>query len=109
MVIKNETNNTTLAKSAITAKSLKQKTFGLIVHTIPTTMIFQTRYGIHTFFMKYPIDVLVLDKNKKVAAIKENLKPNRIFTWNTKHDTVIEFPSGTLNKTNIGDQISLNE
>lgn len=106
MVIKNETTGKTLADSAIKAKSWKDKAFGLILHKTPTTMLFQTRLGIHTFFMRYPIDVAIVDKDNKVRAIKENLKPNRIFLWNVTYDTIIEFPDGTLKKTKLGDTLS---
>ena len=108
MVIKNKTTGKILATDAIKAETYFQKTFGLIFSK-PKTMIFRTRFGIHTFFMRYPIDVLVLDKENKVAAIKENLKPNRIFLWNIKHEILIEFPPETLPQTKIGDQISFNK
>ena len=39
--------------------------------------------SLHNFFVFYPIDVLILDENKKVVEIKENFKP---FTfWNSKN------------------------
>jgi len=62
-------------------------------------MLLKTHFGIHTFGMGYPIDVLVLDKKNNVAAMKKNVKPNRIFLWNPKFQTVIELPAGTIKKT----------
>jgi uncharacterized membrane protein (UPF0127 family) len=110
MVIKNQIKNTILSESAVKAETFTQKTFGLILSKKPNSMIFQTRFGIHTFFMKYPIDVLVLNKENKVATLKNNLKPNRIFVWNIKHDNIIELPEGTIKKTatRIGDHILVN-
>lgn len=57
--------------------------------------------------MKFPIDILILDNKNKVVAVKENMKPNSIFLWNTKYNTVIELPAGaiTKSKTKIGDVI----
>jgi uncharacterized membrane protein (UPF0127 family) len=107
MTIKNESKETILSSHLVIAKTWKQKAFGLIIAKKGTSMLFKTRSGIHTFFMRYPIDVLVLDKENKVAALKHELKPNRIFLWNIKYTTIIEFQSGTLDKTNIGDKISL--
>lgn len=101
MVIKNETKKTVLSNNAIIANSFKQKAFGLILEKKADAMIFQTRFGIHTFFMKQPIDVLVLDNLKKVVKIKENLKPNSIFLWNPKYDLVIELPKETVKKIKI--------
>ena len=34
--------------------------------------------GIHTFFMKTNIDVILTDKNNKILYIYRNLKPNKI-------------------------------
>ena len=34
------------------------------------------------FFVFYPIDVLILDENKKVVEIKRNFKPFTV--WNSK-------------------------
>ena len=36
----------------------------------PTPLFFKTRFGIHTFGVITPIDVLILDKNYKVVKIK---------------------------------------
>ena len=99
MVIKNETKKTILSDNAIIAKSFIQKTFGLILEKKADAMIFQTRFGIHTFFMKYPIDVLILDKQKRVVKMKVSLKPNSIYLWNPKFETVIELTEETIQKT----------
>lgn len=108
MIIRNETRKTVLSTNAIKAATLKQKTFGLILAKKGTAMIFQTRFGIHTFFMSYPIDVLILDKENNVVAMKENLKPNTVFVWNIKYKLLIEFPHNSLSGTKIGEHITFN-
>ena len=82
------------------AKSLYDKMFGMILRRNRDGLIFKTRFGIHTFFMKKPIDLLISDNNKKVRLIKK-IMPNRIFIWNPKFDTVIELPEGSIKKLNI--------
>ncbi|HSW48277.1 MAG TPA: DUF192 domain-containing protein [Candidatus Saccharimonadales bacterium] len=62
---------------------------------------FQTRFGIHTFSLKFPIEVVILDKNNCVVKLKENLKPNRIFLWNPIFDKIIELPSGETKRLKI--------
>ncbi len=69
---------------------------GLIGEENPYPVFFKTRFGIHTFFMKFPIDVLVLNRKNKVVAMKENLIPFRIYLWNPKFDKVLELPEGTI-------------
>ncbi len=40
------------------------------------------KISLHMFFVFYPIDVLILDENKKVVEIKRNFKPFTV--WNSK-------------------------
>jgi uncharacterized membrane protein (UPF0127 family) len=107
MKITNQTRNTLLAEKIIVPKTLWDKTLGLLKYQTPVAMLLTTRYGIHTIFMRYPIDVLILDKQNRVMAIKENLRPNHIFLWNPTFETVIELPEGTIKrtKTEINDQL----
>lgn len=74
---------------------------GLLGAKEPQAVYFKTRWGIHTFFMKFPIDVLILDDKGKVRKMKENLKPYRIFIWNPIFSHVLELPSGTIKSRNI--------
>lgn len=50
--------------------------------------------SIHTFFMKFPIDVVFIHKNGTVLKIMSNIKPGRLspIIWKAAH--VIEFPAG---------------
>jgi uncharacterized membrane protein (UPF0127 family) len=57
--------------------------------------------SIHTFFMKIPIDAVFVDRQLKVVGIYENLKPFRMTTWVWKSDSVIELPSGSVQRLKI--------
>jgi uncharacterized membrane protein (UPF0127 family) len=83
------------------ATSVFQKTKGLLGADKPYPLLFNTRFGIHTFGMRFPIDVVILDANNMVVAGKENLQPNRLFFWNPKFNTVIELPIGTIQQNKI--------
>lgn len=76
----------------------------------PKAIIFNTRFGIHTFFLKFPIDLIILNKDNRVIKIKEEVFPNRIVFWNPKYNLVIELPRGSINKskTKKGDLIEFN-
>lgn len=91
------------------AKNLPEKIQGLIGKDQPYAFLLKTHFGIHTFGLKFPIDILILDKDNKVVAMKENLKANGIFFWNPLYNTVIELPERTIikEKIRIGDQIKL--
>jgi uncharacterized protein len=82
-------------------KNMKEKIAGLIGKEKPSAIMLQTRFGIHTFGVKFPIDVLILNNEDKVMSLKENLKPNRIFLWNPKYARVLELPDGMIKKKAI--------
>lgn len=109
-MIRNKTKRTIISEKFLRIGSLR-KIKGLLGEKNPQTIIFNTRFGIHTFFLKFPIDIMIIDKNYKLVAYKKNLKPNRIFFWNIRFNLVIELPSGSIkkSKTEIGDIILLQE
>lgn len=109
-MIKNKTRNTIISKDFKLLKGLRSKSLGLINSKTPETVVFYTRFGIHTFGMRFPIDVIVTDKKFRVIAIKGNLKPNRVFLWNRKGNLVIELGKEVIRKsqTEINDFLEIN-
>lgn len=113
-MLKNKTKNKVLAKKAKVCKNIFSKAIGLMFSDRKTlkTLIFifnkEKTTPLHMFFVFYPIDVLFLNKNKKVIEIKENLKPFRIIIPKKPAKYIIELPNKTIKKTNtkIGDTIS---
>jgi uncharacterized protein len=107
--IQNLTKGTKLSSNSKWAASFLDKLFGLHLTQNPRTLIFKTRWGIHTFGLAYPIDVVVLDAKCMIVAMKKSLNPNRVYFWNPRYQTVIELPIDTLNKSNsdIGDFLEL--
>ncbi|HEY1463286.1 MAG TPA: DUF192 domain-containing protein [Terriglobales bacterium] len=65
--------------------------------------------GVHTFAMRFPIDVLYLDKKNVVVHIEQQLKPWRVAAVRMTAASVLELPSGTLSSTstNIGDELDI--
>ncbi len=77
------------------------KIWGLIGKKKPYSVFFRTRFGIHTFGLSFPIDVLVLDNENKVVKLKKDLRPNNMFFWNPIFDKILELPSGIVLKKKI--------
>jgi uncharacterized protein len=94
-------NNYVIKISVKEAASLIKKIQGLIGKDKPEALLIKTHFGIHTFGVKFPIDVLILDNENKIVSIRENLKPNRIFLWNPKYEKVLELPQGIIKKKRI--------
>jgi Uncharacterized conserved protein len=63
--------------------------------------------SIHTFFMKFSIDCVFVDKNLCVKAIRTDVRPGRMVMPVWGASSVIEMRSGTAAKLNIkvGDQL----
>lgn len=65
--------------------------------------------GVHTFAMRFPIDVIYLDKEKVVVHIEQHLKPWRVAPVRMRAASVLELPAATLSSTGtmLGDQIEI--
>ncbi|MCL6096481.1 MAG: DUF192 domain-containing protein [Patescibacteria group bacterium] len=108
-MIKNKTKNKVISENFVYLKGFFSKSKGLIGKSNFEAVIFTTRFGVHTFGLKFPIDVLILDNERKIVFIKERLKPNRVFLWNPKYNLVIELRNGAVkkSKTEIGDLLEI--
>jgi uncharacterized protein len=101
MTLKNLISGKIICKDLKICESFIDRMFGLLVKKNPRNLLFKTRFGIHTFFLKEPIDLLVLNQQLQIVKVKPSLKPNQLFFWNPKHSTVIELINGTIRKFNI--------
>jgi len=97
----NQTNRVIKIDNVIRTNTSKQKIMGLLRTTKPYPLYLQTRFGIHTFGMKYPIDVIILDDKYIVRNMKQNLKPWKIFLWHPKWQHVLELPEGEIKRKQI--------
>ncbi|NQV08739.1 DUF192 domain-containing protein [Candidatus Woesearchaeota archaeon] len=62
---------------------------------------------LHMIFVFFPIDVVFLDKNKRVVEIKERFKPFSFYNPKNKAMFILELPVNVIknSKTEIGDQL----
>jgi hypothetical protein len=69
-------------------------------------LLFPKAPSLHTYFMKFTIDIAFLDPSKKVVACMQNVKPGRILPYIRSRYT-IEMPENSIkNKDiNLGDQL----
>jgi hypothetical protein len=66
-------------------------------------------HGVHTFAMRFPIDVLYLDQEKIVIHMEDGLKPWRVAAIRARASSVLELPGGTIHQTQtaLGDQVDI--
>jgi uncharacterized membrane protein (UPF0127 family) len=64
--------------------------------------------SVQTFFMRFPIDVVFLDRAGTVLKVRSALRPWRVAGCRRAHAT-LELPSGTANRRAIarGDRLEL--
>lgn len=63
--------------------------------------------SVHMFWMKYPIDVAMLDKAKRVIALYERIAPRKVTRVHWKAQYALELPQGTIaaTGTEVGDEL----
>ncbi len=109
MQLKNLTTGIIISRDIKEATSFLDLTFGLLKKSNPRSLLLKTHFGIHTFFLKDEIDIIILDNRNKVVKLKLGLAPNKLFFWNPKYFLVIELPKDAIkaSRTKINDILSL--
>jgi uncharacterized membrane protein (UPF0127 family) len=54
--------------------------------------------SVHTFFMRFPIDLVYLDRNNMVKKVKSAVGPWRLSACLSAH-SILELPAGTIRET----------
>jgi len=112
MKVTNLRNGKELSNNVAEADSLFKRMKGLIGKTemkAGEALLIKPCMSIHTFFMRFPIDVLFLNRRNKVIGLKKNLQPNRLTRIYFSAVSVLELPAGTLKgiDTRVGDEIEI--
>jgi uncharacterized membrane protein (UPF0127 family) len=109
--VRNQSRDTMLADCAHIADTSKSRKTGLLKHDRLERgegLWITPCEGVHTMGMKFPIDVLFLDKKRRVLKIRAAMPRWRLAACLWAH-SVLELPSGTAaeTKTAAGDQLEL--
>lgn len=107
--MRNQTRNTVLGQAVEVADTSAKRRTGLLkrerlepgegLWIVPCE-------SVHTFFMKFPIDLLYLDKRRKVRKVRNAVAPWRLSACLRAH-SVLELPAGTAARsgTKAGDEL----
>jgi len=112
MKIVNLSNNAVLADRVRVADTFWTRLVGLLNRNSlekGETLVLKPANSIHTFFMRFSIDVLFLDKNSKVIGLLSVFRPFRFSPIYFGAHLAIELPAGTLQITNtqLGNSINI--
>ena len=111
--MRNQTRDTVLARAAEVADTSAKRRTGLLKHErlepgeglwiVPCE-------SVHTFFMKFPIDLVYLDKRHKVRKVRSAVRPWRLSACLLAH-SVLELPAGAVKQsgTQAGDELVIDK
>lgn len=69
----------------------------------PLLFIFskEGKYPLHMWFVFFPIDVVFLDKEKKIVELKQGFLPFTLYAPKKKAKYILELPQGSIRKFKI--------
>ena len=107
--MRNQTRATVLGDAIEVADTSAKRRTGLLKHSslAPGQGLWIVPCeSVHTFFMKFPIDLVYLDRNKQVRKVRGHVGPWRLSACLTA-DSILELPAGTIARTSTrrGDQL----
>ena len=112
--VSNESRSTTVGDHVRVARSLVDRTVGLLGTAELAAgegLWIEGAPSIHMFFMRYPIDAVFVAKDGRVTKVVEHLKPWRVVWWARGARDCLELPIGAVaaSGTRVGDRLRLVE
>jgi uncharacterized membrane protein (UPF0127 family) len=109
VLVRNHTRNTVLGDAVELADTSETRRVGLLKHERlePGSGLWIVPCeSVHTFFMKFPIDLVYLDKKRKVRKVRHAVPAWRLSACLTAH-SILELPAGTAEKSGTlpGDEL----
>ncbi|HCX65195.1 MAG TPA: DUF192 domain-containing protein [Eubacteriaceae bacterium] len=112
MVLKNE-KGVNILEELICADTFAKRFFGWMGKRKPakkTGLLLEPCKSIHSFWMRFSLDVIFLDENNSVVEIISPLKPWKISPIVKDARKVIEAPQGTLiGQLTVGQRVQMLE
>ena len=111
LALMNTRNKRMVARTLLTAFDSASRRKGLLDHASlaeGSAMIIAPTSAIHTFAMRFAIDVIFVSKDGRVLKVRPHVRPRRIAAaW--RAFAVVEMASGAiqLSDTRAGDQLQL--
>ncbi|HCF71280.1 MAG TPA: DUF192 domain-containing protein [Syntrophomonas sp.] len=106
----NQDTNQSLCEHTIQANTFWKRLCGLLPYkSLPAGegMLITPCKSVHTFFMRFPIDVIYLDRDLRVVALYENVPEGKTLPFYKNAYSVLELPAGSIavTSTEVGHQL----
>lgn len=112
--IVNSTRGTVVGDRVTIADTLVSRIVGLLGASSLSRgrgLLIHPSQGVHTLGMKFPIDVIFLDRKMRVLDVRRSLKPFRMTGLNFRAASVLELPVDAIEKslTEVDDQLMIED
>lgn len=106
--MENPARGAVLAEAARVADSAWARAVGLLGSAdAGGGLVLEPCTSVHTWFMRYAIDVLFLDRDDRVLAVYAPLRPWRMTRWVRGARRVLELDAGGAGATAVGDRLEV--
>lgn len=99
MIVQNQDQNSSLGAAIAVAGTSTSRAKGLLGRDSLASgegLLFKNCSSLHTFFMRFPIDIIFADKNGRVLKIAESVGPFRLVAAPLRSHYAIELPVGAI-------------
>ena len=110
----NKTRETFVATEAAVADNYFRRLIGLLGKTKRWAKLGRGLWiipsrGVHSIGMLFPIDLVFLNKERKVVHVEEHFRPFRVSRVSLKASSVLELPPHTIYRTGtqVGDVLEI--
>lgn len=110
-LVRNQTRGTVLGAAIDLADTSAKRRTGLLKHqklTAGEGLWIVPCESVHTFFMKFPIDLVYIDRKRRVRKVRHAVPPWRLSACLSAH-SILELPAGTARETGTqaGDELAI--
>lgn len=111
-IVRNTSRGTVLAEHVVVANSMLARLRGLLgTDELPPQhgLLIEPCRQVHTYFMRYALDLVFLDRDRRVLQTVKDVAPGRVSPHVRGGAAVLELPAGTLleHPAALGDQLAI--
>jgi uncharacterized membrane protein (UPF0127 family) len=109
-MIRNKSKGSVVSEDFVVCNGILSKARGMMFRKTPKSMIFAFRkekiVPLHMMFVFFPIDVLFIDKDKRIVEIKRDFRPFGYYSPEREAQYVVEMAAGMADGCDVGDVVS---
>jgi len=114
MIVQNHEKRTVLGEAIEVADTAVRRVKGLLGRECLEDgqgLLFKQCSSLHTLFMRFPIDIVFMDKRCKVLKSKANVHPFKLVAAPLRAYYALELPAGSIARsgTKVGDHLAFSE